>query len=242
MPDFCPVIEHFEITDRFLDGLAALEDSLRNKGLSEPVLETIGNLYRNQLIQVVEQCVGDARARPYSNRSNRKSGDAPASSGPPRPGLLFGRAVPRPDSGVDLDEASSEGDGLSSSVGASWSYGHMTDEHGLRRSPSTATEVRVGSGVGGGVAGGRMLMPVVEQQQQQQQHQGFPVSGEPFYAGIDVGAQDTWVDGTAMAPTMPLWAGSDAYVVPGMDAGVLPPGLTYPGWDGMYDFSAGMPR
>ncbi|KAM0566866.1 hypothetical protein ACHAP6_005511 [Verticillium nonalfalfae] len=52
--DFCPVIEHFEVTGRFLASLKALEGSLRNKGLNEQALETIGNVYRNQFIQVVE--------------------------------------------------------------------------------------------------------------------------------------------------------------------------------------------
>ncbi|KAH6692208.1 hypothetical protein F5X68DRAFT_200452 [Plectosphaerella plurivora] len=238
--DFCPVIEHFEITDRFIAGLAELEDSLRNKGLSEPVLETIGNLYRNRLIQVVEQCVGDARARPYSNRSNRRSGDAPASSGPPKAGLLFGRAAPRPDSGVDLDEGSSEGDAVSSAAGASWSYGlALEDVRGLRRSPSTATEVRVGSGIVG--SGGRMLMPLVEQQ-------CFTGVEESYYAGVGQGQgqgqdMDAWgVDGSAMVSGVPMWTGADGYSVPVMDAGVLPTGLTYPGWDGMYDFSAGVQR
>ncbi|EGY18536.1 uncharacterized protein VDAG_09062 [Verticillium dahliae VdLs.17] len=145
--DFCPVIEHFEVTGRFLASLKALEGSLRNKGLNEQALETIGNVYRNQFIQVVEQCVNEARTKPYSNRSNRKSEINAAMPGPPS------RRGPRPDSGVDVDEGSSE-DSLSIALLGS-SFGV---DDGLGRCSSTGTEIRSSNG-----AGGRMLMPVMEQ-------------------------------------------------------------------------------
>lgn len=240
LTDFCPVIEHFEITNRFMEGLKSLEGSLRNKGLNESVLETIGNLYRNKLIQVAEQCIEEARTRPYSNRSNRK-GETTVSSAylaATRPGLLFGRGAQRPDSGIDLDEGSSEGD---FSVGLLSTSGFGQDESvygssGLKRSSSAATEVRVSG------AGGRVLTPLVEQRPEMPL--GGVLPGEQLSFGEQHGGmgegpmlgQESWVPDMAH-PSMPgLW--SEAYgasmstptMIPGQEAIVLPPGLTYPGW------------
>ncbi|KAL2759911.1 hypothetical protein ACRALDRAFT_1079156 [Sodiomyces alcalophilus JCM 7366] len=159
--DFCPVIEHFEVTTRLMDSLTTLETSLRDKGLNPQALETIGNLYRNQFIQVLAQCVGEAKMRPYSNRSNRRveptanSNAFMHASGPStmRAGRKF---ASRPDSGVEVDADEFEGWQEGSVSAANFPYpGYSTGcgpDGGWESSDARA-------GYGTGV---RPLMPLIE--------------------------------------------------------------------------------
>ncbi|ROT42861.1 hypothetical protein SODALDRAFT_327020 [Sodiomyces alkalinus F11] len=161
--EFCPVIEHFEVTTRFMDSLEMLESSLRDKGLKPQALETIGNLYRNQFIQVLQQCVDEAKVRPYSNRSNRR-GEPTANANANANANAFvpagGKFARRPDSGVEVEADEMEGwqEGSMSAVGIPYpglgaGCGPLRDDAG-RGWESSDTRPEYGTGA-------RRLMPLV---------------------------------------------------------------------------------
>jgi hypothetical protein len=94
------------LQEQFLSGLKTFQDTLLNKGLNERTLETLESLYRDRFIQVIEQCVSASQAMPYANRSNRKSDPISRRYSAAKDQL---RITPRPDSGVDVDEGSEDG-------------------------------------------------------------------------------------------------------------------------------------
>ncbi|OHE99632.1 hypothetical protein CORC01_04990 [Colletotrichum orchidophilum] len=155
--DFCPVIEHFELQNQFMNSLKDVEDSLRNKGMTPQALETIGNIYRNQFIQVIEQCIANAQNMPYSNRSNRKNEPSPSRLLAPR---HLTRTVPRPDSGVDVDEGSEDSQSVAVFPGGPFDgqgmLGHSDSVRTVRRASSTPEEFR-------GSVPPRTLQPLIEQ-------------------------------------------------------------------------------
>ncbi|KAL0933614.1 uncharacterized protein CTRU02_210413 [Colletotrichum truncatum] len=155
--DFCPVIEHFELQTQFMNSLKTIEGNLRNKGLNEQALETIGNIYRNQFIQIIEQCIANAQMMPYSNRSNRKNETSPSRLPVPR---HITRTVPRPDSGVDVDEGSEDSQSVAVFSGHGFDsqgiLGHSDSVRTVRRVSSTSTEFR-------GSVPSRTLQPLMEQ-------------------------------------------------------------------------------
>ncbi|KAH9225492.1 hypothetical protein K456DRAFT_59449 [Colletotrichum gloeosporioides 23] len=154
--DFCPVIEHFELQTQFMNSLKIVEGSLRNKGLNEPTLETIGNIYRNHFIQVIEHCIANAQNMPYSNRSNRKNEPSPSRLLVPR---QMARA-PRPDSGVDVDDGSEDSGSVAVFPGGGFDgqgmLGHSDSVRTVRRVSSTSSEFR-------GSVPSRTLQPLMEQ-------------------------------------------------------------------------------
>ncbi|KAF6834591.1 zinc finger domain-containing protein [Colletotrichum plurivorum] len=155
--DFCPVIEHFELQTQFLNSLKIVEGNLRNKGLNEQALETIGNIYRNQFIQVIEQCIAKAQTMPYSNRSNRKNEPSPSR---PMVARHITRTVPRPDSGVELDDGSEDSQSVAVFPGGAFDgnglLSHSDSVRTVRRVSSTSTEFR-------GSMPSRTLQPLLEQ-------------------------------------------------------------------------------
>ncbi|OLN94104.1 hypothetical protein CCHL11_07181 [Colletotrichum chlorophyti] len=155
--EFCPVIEHFELEKSFMNSLKSVEDNLRNKGVPQQTLETIGNIYRNQFIQVIEQCIANAQMMPYSNRSNRKNEPSPSRFLAPR---HTNRGAPRPDSGVDVDEGSEDSQSVAvfpSGVFEGQAIMRHSDSiRTVRRVPSISSEFR-------GSVPSQPLQPLMEQ-------------------------------------------------------------------------------
>ncbi|GKT65369.1 zinc finger domain-containing protein [Colletotrichum tofieldiae] len=265
--DFCPVIEHFELQAQFMNSLKDVEDSLRNKGMTQQALETIGNIYRNQFIQVIEQCIANAQMMPYSNRSNRKNEPSPSRFVAPR---HLTRNVPRPDSGVDVDEGSEDSQSVAVFPGGVFDgqgmLGHSDSVKTVRRVSSTSSEFRnsipprtlqplmeqlpaSAFGIGGSPSPQQKLSP------SQQQHQQMPQQPPVFDQQADFMPV---VNGITPEMAAQLWAYRDDNVEtrpsPGQ-MGMYAPVMNTNGqtqfldWNsglqdhnGMYDFSGYMPR
>ncbi|WQF86799.1 Putative Zinc finger C2H2-type [Colletotrichum destructivum] len=237
--DFCPVIEHFELQAQFMNSLKDVEDSLRNKGMTQQALETIGNIYRNQFIQVIEQCITNAQTMPYSNRSNRKNEPSPSRFLAPR---HLTRTVPRPDSGVDVDEGSEDSQSVTVFPGGVFDgqglLGHSDSVKTVRRVSSTSSESRSsvpprplqplmeqqpasGFGLAGSPSPQQRLSPLLHQQQQQQHQQQIPQQPTVFDQQADFMPM---VSGVTPDMATQLWAYSEGNAETG----------TSPGGIGMY--------
>lgn len=173
-----------------MNSLKSVEDNLRNKGMTPQALETIGNIYRNQFIQVIEQCISNAQMMPYCNRSNRKNEPSPSRFVAPR---HLTRSVPRPDSGVDVDEGSEDSQSVALFPGGGLDgqgmMSHSDSVRTVRRVSSTSSEFR-------GSVPPRTLQPLMEQlpasdfhlggsphhqpSPAQQQHQQLPQQSQMF--------------------------------------------------------------
>ncbi|KAF9880286.1 hypothetical protein CkaCkLH20_02240 [Colletotrichum karsti] len=260
--DFCPVIEHFELQTQFMNSLKAVEGNLRNKGLNEQALETIGNIYRNQFMQVIDQCIANAQNMPYSNRSNRKNEPSPSRSLVPR---HVTRTIPRPDSGVDVDEGSEDSQSVAVFSGVfdgQGMLGHSDSVRTVRRVSSTSSEAM-------GSVPPHTLQPLMEQvpapdlglggdsfaQMLQQQQQHTPEQRQrgleqmaPFMpmAGMtpEMAAHIWGYQGSNVAPTPP--PGQMDMFVPTTDGGEQSQFLEWSsmqGNNGLYDFTGyTMPR
>ncbi|OHW92391.1 hypothetical protein CSPAE12_09008 [Colletotrichum incanum] len=264
--DFCPVIEHFELQAQFMNSLKDVEDSLRNKGMTQQALETIGNIYRNQFIQVIEQCIANAQMMPYSNRSNRKNEPSPSRFVAPR---HLTRNVPRPDSGVDLDEGSEDSQSVAVFTGGVFDgqgmLGHSDSVRTVRRVSSTSSEFRnsipprtlqplieqlpaSAFGIGGSSS------PQQKQSPSQQQHQQLPQQPPMFDQQADFMPM---VSGITPEMATQLWAysgnvetrpspGQTSMYAPAMDTNGQDQFLVWNSGlqdhNGMYDFSGYMSR
>ncbi|KAK1953519.1 hypothetical protein LY78DRAFT_697821 [Colletotrichum sublineola] len=267
--DFCPVIEHFELQAQFMNSLKDVEDRLRDKGMTPQALETIGNIYRNQFIQVIEQCIANSQMMPYSNRSNRKNESSPTRYVAPR---HLARNAPRPDSGVDVDEGGSDDSqsvtlfsgGLFDGQGM---LAHSDSVRTVRRVSSTSSEFRnsvlprtlqplmeqlppSGPGIGGSPSPRQKLSPAQQQQQQIPQQPSMSDQQTDFIP---------MMNGMTPEVAAQLWAYRDANVETRSSPGQMnmyPPAMNSIGgqdqfldWNsglqdhnGMYDFSGYMPR
>ncbi|KAK2035269.1 hypothetical protein LX32DRAFT_669374 [Colletotrichum zoysiae] len=265
--DFCPVIEHFELQAHFMNSLKEVEDRLRDKGMTQQALETIGNIYRNQFIQVIEQCIANSQMMPYSNRSNRKNEPSPSRLVAPR---HLNRNAPRPDSGVDVDEGSEDSQSVAIFPGGFFDgqgiLAHSDSVRTVRRVSSTSSEFKnsvppralqplmeqlpaSGPGIGGSPSPRQTLSPARQQQQQMPQQPSMSDQHADFTPMM-----------SEMTPEMAaqLWA----YHVDNVETRSSPDQTNmYPaemstigqnqfmGWNsglqdhnGMYDFSGYMPR
>ncbi|KAH7309728.1 hypothetical protein B0I35DRAFT_85590 [Stachybotrys elegans] len=107
---FTPVIEHFELSSRYLESFHLLQGSLRNMISNPNTLDTLATQFQQCFIESVQRCIRTAQNMPYANRSNKKNE-------PPKGQNVFndyavprkGRGIlPRPDSGVVMDDGSDE--------------------------------------------------------------------------------------------------------------------------------------
>lgn len=254
-----------------MNSLKDVEDSLRNKGMTQQALETIGNIYRNQFIQVIEQCITNAQMMPYSNRSNRKNEPSPSRFLAPR---HLTRTVPRPDSGVDVDEGSEDSQSVTVFPGGVFDgqglLGHSDSVKTVRRVSSTSSESRSsvpprplqtlmeqqpasGFGLVGSPSPQQRLSPFLQQQQHQQQQ--MPQQPTVFDQQADFMPM---VGGMTPDMATQLWAYSEGNAETGTSPGgigMYAPTLASNGqsqlleWNsglqnsnGIYDFSGYMPH
>lgn len=106
--DFTPVIEHFELSGHFLSAFDSLQSSLRDKISNPATLETLATKFHQCFVETVERCIADSQNKPYTNRSNKKNEPTRVQSTQslvPRKGR---EVLPRPDSGVVMDDGSEE--------------------------------------------------------------------------------------------------------------------------------------
>ncbi|KAK2001484.1 hypothetical protein LX36DRAFT_688798 [Colletotrichum falcatum] len=264
--DFCPVIEHFELQAKFMNSLKDVEDNLRDKGMTQQALETIGDIYRNQFIQVIEQCIADSQMMPYSNRSNRKNDPSPSNLVARRHSA---RSAPRPDSGVDVDASSEDSQSVAVFPGGLLDgqvmLAHSDSVRTVRRVSSTSSEFRnsalprtlqplmeqlpsSGQGIRGSHSPRQKLSP--SQQQQQQMTQPLMPNQQADFTPM--------MSGVTPEMAAQLWTYHDANIEtrsPPGQMSMYPPAIDtsgqnqFPGWNsglqdynGLYNFSGYMPR
>ncbi|TEA15636.1 hypothetical protein C8034_v001484 [Colletotrichum sidae] len=268
--DFCPVIEHFELQAQFMNSLKTIEGNLRNKGLNEQALETIGNIYRNQFIQVIEQCIANAQHMPYSNRSNRKNEPSPSRLLIPR---HMTRSNPRPDSGVVLDDGSEDSQSVAvftaGVLDGQGLLGHSDSVRTVRSLSSTSTEFRgsaqqrplqplmeqqpasdIPSDIPSGGGGFQQHPSPLQQQQQQQQHLHHPAFDQlagllPVTDGMTSEmANQLWAYSNTGNLSLTHQSGQMGMFVPGGDGGDQNQFLDWSSLqdhNGVYDFRGGYP-
>ncbi|RBR19573.1 uncharacterized protein FIESC28_05568 [Fusarium coffeatum] len=104
--EYTPVIEHFEISARYKEAFETLKSDLMDKISNPATLETLSTKFYQCFVETLDTCIANAQNMPYTNRSNKKN--EIIRSQPPQ--TLIQRKsreiMPRPDSGVILDDGS----------------------------------------------------------------------------------------------------------------------------------------
>ncbi|EWZ40671.1 hypothetical protein FOZG_09314 [Fusarium oxysporum Fo47] len=104
--EYTPVIEHFEVEAKYREAFDQLKYSLLDKISNPATLETLSTKFYQCFIETLDQCIANAQSMPYTNRSNKKNdiirSQVTQSIRKPR-GIM-----PRPDSGVVMDDGSEE--------------------------------------------------------------------------------------------------------------------------------------
>ena len=106
--DYTPVIEHFEVSDSFEKSFKVLQTHLREMMGNPATLDTLATKFHQCYLETVSQCTAEAQNMPYVNRSNKRSEPNRVQS---TSSVLLRKATDapsRPDSGVILDDGSSE--------------------------------------------------------------------------------------------------------------------------------------
>ncbi|KAM5374789.1 hypothetical protein ACJZ2D_006283 [Fusarium nematophilum] len=109
--EFTPVIEHFELAAKYQDAFEQLKISLLDKISNPATLETLSTKFYQCFVETLDQCITSAKSMPYTNRSNKKSEIVRSSQAAATQGIVQrkGRDIlPRPDSGVVMDDGSEE--------------------------------------------------------------------------------------------------------------------------------------
>lgn len=112
-----PVIEHFELSASYMSAFSLLKTSLADKISNQATLETLATKFHQCFVETVQQCITNAQTKPYTNRSNkRNSGEQQAPQPSARNSVVpIARkpkdVLPRPDSGVVMDDGGSEESG-----------------------------------------------------------------------------------------------------------------------------------
>lgn len=109
---YTPVIEHFELSNHFLAAFSTLQTSLRDKISNPATLETLATKFHHCFVETIDRCIAESQLMPYTNRSNKRNEPSarfqstamtiPAMPRKPR------EVRPRPDSGVVIDDGSTE--------------------------------------------------------------------------------------------------------------------------------------
>lgn len=104
--EYTPVIEHFEVEAKYREAFDQLKYSLLDKISNPATLETLSTKFYQCFVETLDQCIANAQSMPYTNRSNKKNdiirSQTTQSIRKPR-GIM-----PRPDSGVVMDDGSEE--------------------------------------------------------------------------------------------------------------------------------------
>ena len=100
-----------------MSAFALLKSSLADKISNPATLETLATKFHQCFVETVQQCITTAQTKPYANRSNkRNSGEQQAPQQSARNSVVpIARkpkdVLPRPDSGVVMDDGGSEESG-----------------------------------------------------------------------------------------------------------------------------------
>ncbi|KAJ4251028.1 hypothetical protein NW762_011678 [Fusarium torreyae] len=106
--EYTPVIEHFEVAASYQQAFEQLKLSLLDKISNPATLETLSTKFYQCFVETLDQCIANAQSMPYTNRSNKKN-DIVRSQATQGIVQRKGRDImPRPDSGVVLDDGSEE--------------------------------------------------------------------------------------------------------------------------------------
>ncbi|KAF4333923.1 hypothetical protein FBEOM_12255 [Fusarium beomiforme] len=104
--EYTPVIEHFEVEAKYREAFDQLKYSLLDKISNPATLETLSTKFYQCFIETVDQCIAHAQSMPYTNRSNKKNDIIRSQA---TQSVRKSRGImPRPDSGVVMDDGSEE--------------------------------------------------------------------------------------------------------------------------------------
>ncbi|KAF4446901.1 hypothetical protein F53441_9532 [Fusarium austroafricanum] len=104
--EYTPVIEHFEIQAKYHEAFEQLKFSLLDKISNPATLETLSTKFYQCFIETIDHCIANAQSMPYTNRSNKKSDIIRSQA---TQSVVRKREImPRPDSGVVMDDGSEE--------------------------------------------------------------------------------------------------------------------------------------
>ncbi|GKU21099.1 unnamed protein product [Fusarium langsethiae] len=110
--EYTPVIEHFEVAAKYQKAFEQLKLSLVDKISNPATLETLSTKFFQCFVETLDHCIADAQSMPYTNRSNKKN-EIIRSQAPQSIMQRKSRDImPRPDSGVILDDGSEESGSL----------------------------------------------------------------------------------------------------------------------------------
>ncbi|KAM0391543.1 hypothetical protein ACHAPZ_011200 [Fusarium culmorum] len=110
--EYTPVIEHFEVAAKYQKAFEQLKLSLVDKISNPATLETLSTKFFQCFVETLDHCIANAQSMPYTNRSNKKN--EITRSQPPQ-SIIQRKSrdiMPRPDSGVILDDGSEESGSL----------------------------------------------------------------------------------------------------------------------------------
>lgn len=102
------MIEHFELSSHYLVSFEALQSSLRDKISNPATLETLATKFHQCFVETIERCIAESQDKPYTNRSNKKNEPTRVQSTQSLVPRKVREALPRPDSGVVMDDGSEE--------------------------------------------------------------------------------------------------------------------------------------
>ncbi|KAM0420409.1 hypothetical protein ACHAPT_011830 [Fusarium lateritium] len=109
--EYTPVIEHFELAASYQQAFDQLKYSLLDKISNPATLETLSTKFFQCFVETLDQCISNAQSMPYTNRSNKKNEIVRSQT--QAPVQRKGRDIlPRPDSGVVLDDGSEESESI----------------------------------------------------------------------------------------------------------------------------------
>jgi hypothetical protein len=110
--EYTPVIEHFEVAAKYQQAFEQLKISLIDKMSNPATLETLSTKFYQCFVETLDHCIANAQSMPYTNRSNKKN-EITRSQAPQSVMQRKSREImPRPDSGVILDDGSEESGSL----------------------------------------------------------------------------------------------------------------------------------
>ncbi|TQV99016.1 zinc finger domain-containing protein [Cordyceps javanica] len=119
--NFIPVIEHFELASKFHASIDLLRASLQDRIPDQAMLDAVCANFERCFAETVDQCLTAAQELHYVNRSNKKAELGRGTAQQQQQQVARGGSqhvpgiVPRPDSGILLDDGSEESGSVTSS-------------------------------------------------------------------------------------------------------------------------------
>ncbi|KFA68074.1 hypothetical protein S40285_02561 [Stachybotrys chlorohalonatus IBT 40285] len=136
--NFTPVIEHFELSSNYLVAFQELETSLRKMMSNPTTLDTLSKQFQQCFIETVQRCITQAQTMPYTNRSNKKNEPCRVTNYSFQTGSR--KVLPRPDSGVVMDDGSDES-GSTMDTKDAGRRASQTIMHSVNPSPRSTQEI-----------------------------------------------------------------------------------------------------